>query len=256
MKSRVFELSGAPSSFLSQKNMVNRSELIRQPLLKVHGKASAGDSGAHRALLDFIVVWASGCNIRTIGVGRFRERIAELCESLRADGYELTVSDDCKVQLIPTDSSAAPLAPEITALEEELKHCGYDVALHHYTEAVSHLGNHNYETANSQTRSMFEQLLVDLACDHAGYIDDGSANQGGKAIATLVRDHTKTSPKNSTPGQPLEYKAGGRLVRGLWDILHTNGSHPGRSNAQEARHRLQMATVLARDLLAHFRPSS
>lgn len=252
MESGVFEVSGEPDSFLSTRNTANRSELLRQPLLTVRRKAADGNSAAHRALVDFILAWANSRNIKGIGVDTFREEIAGLRESLRADGYELTVSDEYEVQLIPTDSSAAPLAAEITALEAELKHRGYDLALHHYTDAVAQLRDHKYEAANSQTRSMFERLLVDLAVDHLSYVDDGSANQGGRALGLLVREHTNTSPKNSTQSQPLEYRAGGRLVRGLWDVLHTNGSHPGRSSAQEARHRLQMATVIARDLLAHF----
>jgi hypothetical protein len=45
---------------------------------------------------------------------------------------------------------------------------------------------------------------------------------------------------------------GGMLLRGLWKLSHTHGSHPGQSDADEARFRIQVITATARFLLGHF----
>ncbi|MDX3637125.1 MULTISPECIES: hypothetical protein [Streptomyces] len=45
---------------------------------------------------------------------------------------------------------------------------------------------------------------------------------------------------------------GGDFVRGLWQITHTNGPHPGTSDAGEARFRLQAVTSAVRYLLDRF----
>jgi len=55
-------------------------------------------------------------------------------------------------------------------------------------------------------------------------------------------DTTKTLPADD----------GGMMLRGLWKMSCTNGSHPGRADAGEARNRLQLITATARILLRRF----
>jgi hypothetical protein len=50
----------------------------------------------------------------------------------------------------------------------------------------------------------------------------------------------------------LHERDGGLLLRGLWQLSHTRGSHPGRSDADEARFRMQVITAAARFLRKHF----
>jgi hypothetical protein len=45
---------------------------------------------------------------------------------------------------------------------------------------------------------------------------------------------------------------GGMLLRGLWKLSHTNGPHPGQSDADEVRFRMHAITATARFLLRHF----
>lgn len=52
----------------------------------------------------------------------------------------------------------------------------------------------------------------------------------------------------------LPERDGGHFVRGLWQITHTNGPHPGTSDAGEARFRLQALTGAARYLIDRFTP--
>ena len=142
-----------------------------------------------------------------------------------------------------------PLAPEITALESELAARGYNVALNHYRHAVDGLVNKKYESANGDLRAAFEDLVTRLAEDQAGYqrtVDKATgqprANQGGAAVKHLL------------DGGHVPEKDGGKLLQGLWDMTHTNGSHPGQSDAEEARFRMQVVTAVARFLLRHFPP--
>jgi hypothetical protein len=44
---------------------------------------------------------------------------------------------------------------------------------------------------------------------------------------------------------------GGLLLKGIWKLGHTRGSHPGRSDADEARFRMVAITAIARFLLNH-----
>jgi hypothetical protein len=47
-------------------------------------------------------------------------------------------------------------------------------------------------------------------------------------------------------------RSGGQLLRGVWQLNHTHGSHPGQSDADEARFRMQVITATARFLLKRF----
>jgi hypothetical protein len=100
-----------------------------------------------------------------------------------------------------------------------------------------------------QLRNMLESLIKSLAMDHAGYVDTGKANQGGQAIKHL---YVQGAQPPATIGDPLPERDGGGMLQGVWDILHSNGPHPGLSDADETRIRMQLGTALARFLLKHF----
>lgn len=42
------------------------------------------------------------------------------------------------------------------------------------------------------------------------------------------------------------------MLRSLWRMCHTNGPHPGLSDADEARFRMQVVTATSRFLLKRF----
>ena len=142
--------------------------------------------------------------------------------------------------LTPTDAAPVPLGKEISALEAELAARGYTSVLNHYQQAVDGFTNHKYESANGDLRTTLEDLVTRLAEDHAGYPRQPRANQGNAAIRHLIQ--TGHLPEND----------GGMLLLGLWRLSHANGSHPGQSDADEARFRLQVITATARFMLKHF----
>jgi hypothetical protein len=115
--------------------------------------------------------------------------------------------------------------------------------------AVKHFTDQDHPSANGQLRNMVESLVVHLAVDHTNYTDTQKANQGNNAIKTL---YTRGAGAPAVIGQPLPEFDGGRMLHGIWETLHPHGSHPGLSDADEARLRMQLCTGLARFLLKHF----
>lgn len=232
----------------------NKAELLRSRLTGARAAADAGDGEARRALLAFVeglVGHVAGATLKE------PDWMDELQERLRADGLELREEPGpgpgrygSGYKLLPTDPTPVALPQEITALESELTARGYTIALNHYQHAVDGLVNKKYESANGDLRAALEDLVTRLAEDHTGYqraLDSKTgqpvANQGGRAVAHLVdKSH-------------LPEKDGGKLLQGLWAMTHTNGSHPGQSDAEEARFRMQVVTAVARFLLKHFPPT-
>jgi hypothetical protein len=224
-----------------------KNAILRRALLPARQRAENGDPKAHRSMLTFMVRFLEMKRPDpTHPPGWFRA----LTEALLADGYQLTWHRNPDAdpfapatflfQILPTDATPVPLAPELSALEADLAGRGYDVPLSNYRQAVDNFVHHNYEAANGALRTTLEALVMQLAKDHASYVGHGKAGEGKAAI-----DHLVSS-------QSLPADAGGDLLQGLWKMTHTNGPHPGQSNADEARFRLHVVTATARHLLNHF----
>ena len=229
----------------------NKAELIRARLL---GARAAGNSSAHRGLLAF----ATELVQREVKNPEHPPPwFGDLRETLLADGYALTwegatprtistgstgifVRGSIKYKILPTDAAPVPLPEQITALEAELSARGYTSVLNHYQQAIDGFTHHKYESANGDLRTALEDLVTRLAEDHTGYQRQPQANQGAAAITHMLNS-----------GQ-LPEDDGGMLLRGLWKLSHTNGSHPGQSDPDEARFRMQVITAVARFLLNHF----
>lgn len=223
--------------------------LVRQRLYGARQIALDGDREAHRSLLTFTRMLLER---RVSDPEDPPTWLPGLRESLLGDGYQITYDRTVEMvgynetvtvsyQILPTDSGPAPLANEISALERELTKRGYTDAINHYQQAVSNFSLQQYEAANGQLRTMLEALVMGFAKKN-GYAGQSRAGDGNNAINHLV-----------TTGA-LPERDGGLLLRGLWQITHTNGSHPGQSTADEARIRMQLVTATARFLLNHFPP--
>ncbi|MET8808860.1 hypothetical protein [Streptomyces sp. NPDC004546] len=233
----------------------NRQEILRTALNDARDKAiEEWDSEAHQALLDFTRALVE-FNLRN----DLRDLIDDLAEALRSDGYELIRHAEAdtgafggfrhRASILPFDPAQAPLHEEMTALEHELATRGYNQALGHYQAALKHFAEQDHPSSNGQLRTALEDLIVNLAIDHTSYQDSGRANQGGRAIKSL---YVQGGQGPAVIGKPLPEKDGGTLIQGLWDISHLNGAHPGLSDAQEARIRMQLVTGVMQFLLRHF----
>lgn len=241
----------------------DKQELVRSRLIGARDAAKRGNRAARRSLVDF----ATELLARAVPDPEYPPQwFDELCEDLLADGLELFYSGErpdaigqgtshyyvrsagtVRYELRPTDAAPVPLAGEITALEADLHRRGYLIALNHYQQAVDGLIHNNFESANGALRSALEDLVTLLAEDHAGFTRtpgrnsaQPAASQGGQAIAHLIERGV------------LPADEGGEMLRSLWRMCHTNGPHPGLSDADEARFRMQVVTATSRFLLKRF----
>jgi len=254
MESGLYDLDGFDPAELAQQGSSGppRGDILRPPLLAAHARAAAGDRNALEALLE-IVRRAVDTLHR---YPQARGNLTAFREALLSDGYEirwggpnLMPDETQKCQIVPIDPDAIPVSTEITALQAELTRRGYTEALGHYRSAVDNFTEQDHPASNGQLRNMVESLVKRLAIDHTGHNDNGRSGQGGAAINTL---YTPGGQPPAVIGQPLPENDGGRMLHGIWNILHSNGPHPGLSDADEARIRMQLCTGLARFLLKHF----
>lgn len=228
-------------------------ELVRDHLVNARDYAEeySDTENVRQALLTFIRMIIE----RTVrDPAKTWPWFGELREALLADGYELTweleetdpwsSAEASNFRIRPTDAGPVPLSTEISALEAGLRLRRYDQALNHYLQASDAFDRHHYEAANSQLRTAFEDLVTRLAEDHAGYQRPLQANTGTGAIRHLIQ------------GGHIPERDGGNMLNGLWQMIQTNGPHPGQTDADEARWRMQMVTATARFLLRHFLPQS
>jgi hypothetical protein len=216
--------------------------------------AEWNESKAHRGLLTFIGLFLEAITIDPENPPRW---FPELCDALLADGYELRwegkaarhvqtgstrflMASDLRFELLPTDAAPVPLAAEISALQAELTARGYTSTLNHYQQAVAAFGQHNFEAANSQLRTTLEDLVVHIAEEHTNFVKPANAGGGGQAVQRLKVTES------------LADNDGGGLLEALWRMSHTKGSHPGRSDADETRFRMQVITATSRLILHRF----
>ncbi|MEV0442973.1 hypothetical protein AB0I84_15730 [Streptomyces spectabilis] len=242
----------------------SKSDLMVGALYQARTAAGDGDEQAQRALLSFAKHVAAHVAPRTSNDQD--PRFERVREALLADGYdaqyeygspvspslsamELAMLAECQgepprqitgVRLLPTDALPLPLGSEVSALEADLVGLGLDTAANHYRQAADNFTQHNFEASNGQLRSMLEAVVMHFAAQH-GFTSNGRAGQGGPAIRHLV-EQTSALPQRD----------GGSQLTGLWQMIHTNGPHPGQSNADEARVRMQLITATTRFLIAHF----
>lgn len=256
MQSGLYDLDGFDQDDLVPRRMSSdppRGDIFRPPLLAAQRLAAAGDRDAHEALLEVVRVAAEAL----YRLPQARDKLSAIREALVSDGYEMQWGEpnlmpgehsrECRI--LPIDPDAIPVSTETTALAAELDSRGYTEAREHYRLAVKHFTEQDHPSANGQLRNMVESLVINLAADHTGYSRGKKGGQGAQAIQAL---YTKGDKGPAVVGQPLPEFDGGRMLHGIWETLHPNGSHPGLSDADEARLRMQLCTGLARFLLKHF----
>ncbi|MFF3449631.1 hypothetical protein ACFYXJ_21160 [Streptomyces sp. NPDC002667] len=231
-----------------------KAELVVRTVRGAQQQAADADLAARKALYEFVRLVAERTAPAEDGDVPAGTPFWQLREALRSDGLDLVAEYETTeemwgrsrsrllgARLLPLDEPRAPLSDEITALEHEFDRLGLTVARNCYRQAVDNLVEQRFEAANGQLRAMFEAVAVYVATAHG--FTTTMQGAGGAAIRYLVDQGLL--PDND----------GGSFVRGLWQITHTNGPHPGASHAGEARFRLQALTGVARYLIDRFTPA-
>ncbi len=153
---------------------------------------------------------------------------APLRDALAADGWEFDPENDRLVSAMP----AIAVAEETSLLEGKLTELGFPNAAGHYRQALDAFSRGDWAAANSQIRSLLEDLLPGLA-----------ERVEGKRPREVRAALDKLTAKDFLIEG--EYS----LLRGLWDAAQPRGSHAGLSDAAEARFRLMVTTAQCRFLL-------
>lgn len=229
-----------------------KAQLLATTLRTARLHATDADMEARQALYDFVQLLAERIAPRDdpddIAPGTpFRK----LREVVRSDGLDLHVDYEStmdtwgttsyrlvEVRLLPLDEPAAPLTREITAVEDDLIQLGMNTAQNCYRQAVDSLTDNRFEAANGQLRSTLEAVIAHFAASRG--FESTRQGDGGAALVYLI----------DSGGLPK--RDGGEFVHGLWTMTHTNGPHPGTSNAGEAYFRLQAVTSAIRFLIDRF----
>jgi hypothetical protein len=153
-----------------------------------------------------------------------RQNLTALVASLGVDGFEWAGD-----RLVPSNPGPAPLAPELTALEQELIQLGLNVAATHYRQAVDNFTDGNFEACNGQLRSFLEDLIKG-ASQRRGQQQEASPDTALEHLRNVgVLD-----------GQEFG------IFRALWHGTQDSGPHAGLTDAEEARFRMHSATAAGR----------
>ncbi|MFK4804309.1 hypothetical protein ACI3KX_00440 [Microbacterium sp. ZW CA_36] len=169
------------------------------------------------------------------------EWVEELVASLRSDGFTCTAmttvvpqsspwsqsTSETRWTITPLGYTGLPVASLASDLADQLSTEGFTTAAGHYDQALNAFHARNWAASNSQLRTTFESVLLELAVRRTGM----AAGGGGPAIDALRSN-------GDLPFGPNEY------VRGLWKLSHTGGSHPGLSDEEDAHHRVYAISAI------------
>jgi hypothetical protein len=150
-----------------------------------------------------------------------------LLRALSLDGY--TVVDR---HLVPSDPVPVSKDPVTSAFEQELRAHGHSVAATHLRQAVDNFIDANFEAANSQVRSYFEDIAI--AASHAA---TGTSHNNPPAALQALRSANRL---DDTEWQ---------LFKHFWAAIQDEGPHRGLTTSEEAEFRLHTAVALGRYLL-------
>lgn len=175
--------------------------------------------------------------------------VLDLLGSLRADGFSCTPTStsvpptstwgtpttEVRWTVTPLGYTGLPIASLSSDLADQLKSKGFTTAAGHYDQALDALRKQNWASSNSQLRTTFESVLLELARARTGSTVVG----GGAAIDALQKN-------GDLPYGPNEY------LRGLWKLSHPGGAHPGLSNEEDALHRIYAISAIVGWLVRSF----
>ncbi|MDM5334968.1 hypothetical protein QUF56_17365 [Ureibacillus composti] len=155
------------------------------------------------------------------------------------DGY--VIQNDKLVRNINTVVEEVELRDKLTLLLDKYL---FTTAKGHYEQAISSFTRGDWAACNAQLRTYVESLFNDIAKSLTGN-DYDSSNNARQALAT-------EASKVFYP-EYNEWLDGGKgYIQGFWQRLHTEGSHPGLSNAEDANFRLGIVQFTTFEILKRF----
>lgn len=176
-------------------------------------------------------------------------------QSLARDGYALHWEEGeefarswsgrggaALISALPQELAADEPNDEVRQILQEK---GFERTLGHLNQAVSGHGRGDWAAANSQVRTFVESLVEEIAIDVG--VTNAHELTAENRLRALHNLGFLSSERNEWLGD------GKGFINGLIKMLHTEGSHPGLSDADHSTFRLHVVLVTARLLLRRLR---
>ena len=187
--------------------------------------------------------------------GYYRDRTLsdecpELVNSLRQDGFEIEGSK--LVRALPEELGLPESRDEVHRL---LDHFGFAISKGHLDQCISAHARGQWASANANLRTFFESLLDDFA--HHLWPQEATGRNSHGRRELLAQGNAGAQPFLITSLNEWVIGSRGGFIRGAFERLHPEGSHPGLSDEEDSTFRLHLILLTSRHLLRRLerRPS-
>lgn len=155
----------------------------------------------------------------------------EFTRNLKNDGF--VIRDKKVIRAVPKAIESAETQDE---LDLYLTKFSFETAKGHLNQAIDNIKEKNWAAANAMTRSFFESVLIGMVKK----IDTTSTiNSGNAAINFLAEKEFFKKSLNEIDDKNTAYG----FIKGLWKMLHPEGSHPGLSDEGDSTFRYHLILV-------------
>ena len=162
-------------------------------------------------------------------------------QALAREGYALRWEENGRASLVPALPPELGTEPGEDEVRSLLSVKGFAVSSGHLDQALSAHVRGDWAAANSQIRTFLEALVTEIAFDIGfAHVDKLTAENRLRKLAEV----------GLLSRECQEWAGDGKgFINGLIKMLHTEGAHPGLSDADQCTFRLHVAMVTARLLL-------
>lgn len=165
----------------------------------------------------------------------FSIRYKDLANSLKRDGYFIEGKTIRKA--LPNEIDEANTESE---LEKLLGEFDFNQSLSHLKQAIDNHTKGNWAGANSQFRTFFESLLIEIS----GKIVEGNSVNNAQSAWKLLTN-TASPPFFMENLNEISSVKKPSYIPGLWARLNPHGSHPGLSDENDSTFRYHTCLVFA-----------
>lgn len=180
---------------------------------------------------------------RFFGSRSLDDECPELVNSLRQDGFE--VEDGKLVRSLPQELDLAEAKDEVHRLLERF---AFATSTGHLEQAIAAHARGEWASANANLRTYFESLLDDIA-NHLWPQESATRGTSHERRELLAQGHGGAPPFLLTALNEWVIGNRGGFIRGAWDRLHPEGSHPGLSDEEDSTFRIHLVLLTSRHLL-------
>ncbi len=162
----------------------------------------------------------------------------KLVNYLKRNGYK--VDDEGKlVRIMPETMQIAEKEDEIHRLLDKF---GFDIAKGHLEQAIRSFTRDDWAGSNAQLRSFIESLFDSIAAKLGVNLASTSSSTRWEALSQLnppfFSPHLNEWRLNSRDNKEM-------FVRGFFNRLHPQGSHPGLSDEDDCTFRHYLVTIVS-----------